>query len=135
MAYPLAYAKKSVNSTPNTSVRPGDYDAVLIDIKQNPKFKEGHAFIFTYDLTDLKTGDKYQKTETLINSFENPRIEAILHNLEDNAIEIENVEDLLGLHEHLSIRYEVVGTRSYCNIVGREFIDFVALGGGADDVL
>ena len=125
MPYPLAYAKKSVNSTPNTSVRPGDYDSVLIDIKPNPNFKLGHAFIFTYDLTDLKTGQKYQKSETIINSFENPRLEAILRNLEDNTVTIENVEDLVGLHEHLALRYEVVGSKPYCNVVSREFIDFI----------
>lgn len=135
MPYPLAFAKKNINSVNNTSVRPGEYDAVLIDIKPNPKFKEGHAFIFTYDLTDLKTGQKYQKSETIINSLENPRLDAILRNLEDNAVTIENVEDLIGLHEHLDLRYEVVGTKPYCNIVSRKFIDFMPIGCDENDLL
>lgn len=135
MAYPLAYAKKSINSTPNTSVRPGEYDSVLIDIKPNPKFVEGDAFIFTYDLTDTKTCEKYSKSETLINRSDNPRLKIILDNLKAHKIAIENVDDLLGMHENLTLKYEVSGSRAYCNIVGREFVDFVPVGGGADDVL
>ena len=125
MAYPLAYAKKSINSTPNSSARPGEYDSILVDIKPNPKFVDGDAFIFSYELTDLKTGDKFQKSETIFNRFDNPRLKTILDHLKDHEIAIENVEDLLGMHEKLTLKYEVVGTRAYCNIIDREFIDFM----------
>lgn len=135
MPYPLAYSKKNITSTPKNSVRPGDYDSILVDIKPNTKFVDGDAFIFSYELADLKTGEKYQKSETIFNKFDNPRLEAILRNLEDHNIAIENVDDLLGMHEKLILKYEIVGSRAYCNVVEREFIDFVPVGGDNNDIL
>ena len=130
MPYPLNFAKKNIEGTAKKKAAPpGEYDCVLKDIKPAPGYVDGAAFVFGYTLTNMNSGQKYEKTETVLNDPGNERFDKIMSNIEKHGVNIENVEDLLGLHEHVSIMYEVVRGRSYLNIVNREFIEMLPVGG------
>lgn len=125
MKHPITHAIKNLNiSTSTSSLRVGTYDSVLVDVQPNEKFIDGAAYTFKYELTDPQTGEKFEKSETIINDARNKRFNTILKNLKNKGIIVTNFEDFVGMKERVTLKYEPVGGRSYLNIVDREFIEF-----------
>ena len=125
MPYPLNFAKKNIETTTSKrSAPPGVYDSVLVHIEPAPGYVPGDGYLFTYQLTSEKTGQRFEKTETFLNDSCNERFITIVDEVTNGGFELSDVEDLLGLHERVTLAYEAVRGRSYLNITEREFIDF-----------
>ena len=124
MATPLNKKDKNLfgfGNTSNKKLRPGGYVSDIVSVEEKPDYVKGQAYILTYKLTDL-AGNTYTKTETFINDFKNPRTKEFIDYLEDAGYAIDNVEDLVGIKENVTLEYEVVYGSTYLNITQREVV-------------
>ena len=120
MASLLSKAKKTTSKR-ISEIRPGTYDSIVTAVGTPTGYKDGEAFMITYNLKGGKTSSKYTKTEIYFNDDRNPRTRGFVEYLKKSDPTIENWADLVGMKEKLTLQYEVNG-KKYLNIVEREFI-------------
>lgn len=136
MLSPLNLAKKSLTDSPKKKFAPpGTYDSILTKIEPAPGFETGHAFTFFYELTDVITGKKFTKSEVILNDYHNSRFKTIIDSITDEGINVENIEDLLHMHERITIKKVVSNGHPYSNIVERSFLGFKRLEDAIHDTL
>lgn len=104
-----------------TLVPVGTYDSVIISASYSEEYVDGEAFVLSYELQDNK-GNKYSYSETFINDVGNARTAKFDEYLDANGVALDDITELKGLTEKVTIKKQVVGSRSYLNIVDREFV-------------
>lgn len=117
MGYPL---KKSSSSSSKKSIRPGDYDAVVLKLADAAGYVPGDAFTVTYELS--RDGKIWTFKETFVNDLEEPRTAAFVKYLTDNGIDAGNIDAFVGCHEKVKLLKQAIpGRGTFLNIVERQF--------------
>lgn len=104
-------------------LRPGNYLSEIIEVKDAPGFRVGDAFLITYNLVDKSSSDEFTKKETYINDRENPRTDKLLTYLEENGVDVQEYIDFVGIHEEITLEYQVNNGTKFLNIGARTFVE------------
>ena len=95
--------KKSPN--PTKRIKAGTYHAVVTAVLDDEKYVAGDAFILEYSLQRPDGTDAGEFRETFFNLRANERTKEIVALVE--KLGFNDVEDLVGLHFEVEIRYRV----------------------------
>lgn len=132
MDYPLGKASFAPlgKISNNKKVLPGTYDSTVVAIVPAQGWAEGKAFEFTYK---LKTNSgETEKKEVFVNSLKNPRTLEFVKYLANNGVEIESLEEVLGLKEQLTFEFDEINGVKYLNITSRRYISFENVSNGIE---
>ena len=118
MSYPIR--KISRAATKNT-LRPGEYESIVVSLTDADGYVPGNAFTLTYELQ--RDDSVFLFRETYINDLGDPRTAELLNYLADNGITLENIDVFVGCHEKVTLLKEVkLGRGTFLNIVDRHFV-------------
>ncbi len=134
MDYPLgkasfAHLGKDSNKK---KIIPGTYDSTIVAIVPAQGWAEGKAFEFTYKLKS--DSSEAEKKEVFVNSLKNFRTLGFVEYLAKNGVEIESLEEVLGLKEQLTFEFDEINGVKYLNITMRKYVGFENISKDVEEV-
>lgn len=119
MKFPI---KKDLSFEKNTKLIPGTYYAEIIKEELPDGYAEDAAVKLTYALRNEPDGE-IVATKSEIMPFTSPRWDALIEELENGGLVIDDTEQLIGVREKQTYKKVAADNgRCYLNIVEREFI-------------
>ena len=101
---------------------PGEYTSTVIKIEEAPSYKAGDAYKITYLMSSTEDSREFEKSEIFINSMQNERTAKLINDWKNDGFIVNNIEDILGVMESVTLEYEVIRGNPYLNITKRNFV-------------
>lgn len=114
-------ANRSRKTTNRKTPKPGQYIAVVTDVKSPEGYQPGNAIDVFYSLADPETGKTFPfKERFLIADQFDERVQGFEEHLDE--VGAERYEDYVGYKLEVLLQFQVKHHRTFCNIVERRLI-------------
>ncbi len=121
MAFPGGFNRATTKKKTTNDIPVGKPIGKITDVVETEGYVKGDAFTIKYELI-YDNGKVYEHSEVFINDLDNPRTAAFEKHLTDNGIVFDDLDELVGITERLTVQKQVRNGRTFTNITEREFI-------------